>query len=176
VTDLLTLPSFAADDTFYVVVESPRGSTSKLKYDVNRRVMTLSRPLPQGLAYPHDWGFIPSTRAPDGDPLDAIIVWDGVSYPGITVECRLIGLLQVEQTRAASQQRERNDRLIALPTKAPRWEPIRTVFDLGERVRLDLEFFFQAAVTFEGKALKILGWDGPKGAMALVRAAAANVK
>ena len=66
-----------------VLVESPRGSTIKFEYDQTERVMTLSRPLPAGLVYPFDWGFIPGTRAADGDPLDAFILWDGASYPGI---------------------------------------------------------------------------------------------
>ena len=65
-TNLLKLPAFDDEDAVHVVVESPRGSSLKFKYNPDRRVMMLSRPLPQGLAYPHDWGFIPSTRAPDG--------------------------------------------------------------------------------------------------------------
>jgi len=71
--DLLTLPTFDHGEIFRVVVESPRGSTSKFKYDKDYGVIALSRPLPAGLSYPHDWGFVPSTLAPDGDPLDAII-------------------------------------------------------------------------------------------------------
>jgi len=172
VTDLLELPAFDERDAVHVVVESPRGSSLKFKYDPDRRAMMLSRPLPQGLAFPHDWGFIPSTRAPDGDPLDAFVMWDGVSYPGIVIPCRPIGLLRVEQTNVTSHARERNDRLAALPIKAPRWESVRSVLDVGERVRRELEQFFLAAVAFEGKDPKILGWAGPDDALALVRACA----
>ena len=53
-TNLLKLPAFDDEDAVHVVVESPRGSSLKFKYDPDRRVMMLSRPLPQGLAYPHD--------------------------------------------------------------------------------------------------------------------------
>ena len=168
-TDLSALPTFVTDETFHVVVEAPRGSTLKFKYDAKRRVIALSRPLPQGLVYPHDWGFVPSTRAADGDPLDAIIVWDGASYPGVVIECRAIGLLRVEQTEAATRRRERNDRLIALPAKAPRWDAVKSAFDLGARVRLELEHFFRAAVAFEGKELSLEGWAGPGEAMSWVR-------
>src|SRR5947208_1534091 len=118
--DLLTLPTFADEEAFRVVVESPRGSILKLKYDPELGVITLSRPLIAGLAYPYDWGFVPSTRGPDGDPLDAIIMWDGVSYPGIVLVCRAIGVLRLEQTNPTSHKRERNDRIAVLPTKAPR--------------------------------------------------------
>jgi inorganic pyrophosphatase len=170
VSDLGSLPTFAGDEACHVVVESPRGSAVKFKYDAERGVVMMSRPLPAGLTYPHDWGFVPSTRAADGDPLDAMIVWDGTSYPGIVVTCRPIGVLQVEQTNPKTHARERNDRLVVLPTAAPRWEAILSVFDLSERVRLELERFFAAAVAFEKKELTLLGWAGPDAAMKLVTA------
>src|SRR6185503_13012746 len=96
--DVSALPTFADDDAIHVVVESPRGSAVKLKYDREHGVMTMSRPLTLGLTYPCDWGFVPSTHAPDGDPLDAFIMWDASVYPGVVVPCRPIGVLRVEQT------------------------------------------------------------------------------
>jgi inorganic pyrophosphatase len=169
VTDLQALPAFADDDAIHVVIESPRGSTSKFKYDAAHGVMTLSRPLTLGLVYPHDWGFVPSTCASDGDPLDCVVIWDGASYPGVVLTCRVIGLLRVEQTNVETGDRERNDRLVALPMKAPRCESVRTVFDVDERTRQELERFFLNAVAFEGKELNILGWSGPDDALALLR-------
>ena len=174
-TDLLSLDAFVDEESIHVVIESPRGSTAKFKYDAAAGVMTLSRPLVSGLAYPHDWGFVPSTRAPDGDPLDCLVMWDGTSYPGIVLTCRSIGLLRVEQTNLTSHARERNDRIVALPIKAPHSEPIRTVFDVDERIRQELEQFFLSAVAFEGKDLKILGWAGPTDAMALLRSSCADL-
>ena len=169
-TDLIALPAFKDSTTVYVAVESPRGSTLKFKYDTELRVMGLSRPLPAGLEYPCDWGFIPSTLAEDGDPLDAFIVWDGSSYPGIVLPCRPIGVLRAEQTNVETGDRERNDRVAVLPVEAPRWEAIDSVFDLSERIRQELEQFFLSAVAFEAKDLKLLGWRGPLDALDLVRA------
>lgn len=87
--DLSAIPAFASDDVFHVVVEVPRGSTLKLKYAPKWEAMSISRPLPLGLSYPFDWGFVPSTQAPDGDPLDAMLLWDVASYPGAppTLSC-----------------------------------------------------------------------------------------
>jgi inorganic pyrophosphatase len=170
VRDLHKLPAFVDDGAVNVVVESPRGTMLKLKYDPGRDVLTLSRPLPVGLTYPHDWGFIPSTRASDGDPLDVVILWDGVSYPGIVISCRPIGVLRVEQTNPKTYARERNDRLVVLPTTAARWDSVCSVFDVAERVRLELEQFFAAAVAFERKELAILGWGDRDDAIALIRA------
>jgi inorganic pyrophosphatase len=166
---LLAIPARGDGGSVHVVVESPRGSTTKFKFDADLGAMSFSRPLPEGLAYPHDWGFVPSTRAEDGDPLDAMIVWDGVSYPGVVVTCRPIGVLLIEQTNRNTGKRERNDRLAVLPVEAPRWTDVRTVDDLSPRARSELSHFFEAAVEFEGKDLKILGWRGPREALQLLR-------
>jgi inorganic pyrophosphatase len=150
------------------MVESPRGATVKFKYDLANNVMTISRPLPEGLVYPYDWGFIPSTRAQDGDPLDAVIVWDGKSYPGVVIPCRVIGALLASQINLKTRRRVRNDRIVALPIEAPRQAHITSVFDLSERERGELEQFFLHTVIFQGKELKMLGWVGPDQATKLV--------
>jgi inorganic pyrophosphatase len=163
------LPAFRSDGSINVVIESPRGSAVKFKYDSADNVIVLSRPLPIGLIYPYDWGIVPSTRGPDGDPLDAMIVWDGTGYPGVVIPCRPLGALTVEQTSAESKRTERNDRFVMAPVKAPRQADITSVFDLSDRVRGELEEFFLHAAAFEGKALRILGWEGPDAVIRQIR-------
>jgi inorganic pyrophosphatase len=166
------LPAFRPDRSLNVVIESPRGSMVKFKYDPEHEVMSVSRPLPLGLTYPFDWGFIPSTRAEDGDPLDAFVLWEGSSYPGIVIPCRAIGVLNAEQTNPSTKRRARNDRVAVLPIKAPRQEHIQSVRDLTPRVRSEIERFFLHVVAFEEKKVKLLGWGAPDEAEALVRRAA----
>jgi inorganic pyrophosphatase len=167
---LIELPALRDDGAVNVVVESPRGSSAKFKYDVPGGVFMLSRPLPSGLVYPHDWGFIPSTRMADGDPLDAMVLWEGVSYPGVVIPCRLIGVLQVEQNRKSSPGRERNDRVLALPVRASHLEWIKGVSDIDSSMRAQLERFFEHAVAFERKDLRLLGWGDAEQADALLKA------
>jgi inorganic pyrophosphatase len=167
-------PTFNSSGAIHVVVETPRGSTVKFKYDPALAAITLSRPLPLGVVYPYDWGFIPSTRAADGDPLDAMVLWDGTSFPGVVLATRAIGMLRVEQTSRTSGARERNDRLFVLPVAAPRAELIESIFDLPERVRAELEQFFVSAVAFERKELRLLGFDGPAEADRCLRSALAE--
>jgi inorganic pyrophosphatase len=167
--NLSQLPAFVTRSAFRVVVESPRGSSVKLKYDADLGVMSLSRPLTVGLTYPFDWGFVPGTRAPDGDPLDAIVVWDTPTFPAIVLPCRAIGLVRIDQREPGSKRRQRNDRVVAVPLKAPRFEGVRSYRDLPSRTRRELEEFFLAVTALEGKAVRILGWEGPSAALRLLR-------
>ena len=167
----VSLEPFAEDGSLNVVIESPRGSTAKWKYEAG--VFRLSRPLPAGLAYPYDWGFLPGTRASDGDPLDAMVYWSGASYPGVVVPSRAIGVLRIEQTSRDSGNRERNDRLLVVPVSAPAID-VSSALDLPERLRQELEHFFRAAVAFEGKDLKLLGWGNAEEGTATITASLAR--
>jgi inorganic pyrophosphatase len=68
------LPAYNEKGLINCVVEAPKGSLVKLQYDITLGAFTVARSLPLGLAYPFDWGFIPSTQAADGDPLDILIL------------------------------------------------------------------------------------------------------
>jgi inorganic pyrophosphatase len=169
---LTELPTFAHDDIFHVVVESPRGSTLKLKFDPDLNAMSISRPLPLGISFPFDWGFIPSTQGPDGDPLDAMLLWDVASYPGVVVPCRALGILQVEQNRRNHDpsERIRNDRIMGLPVEARREQSTGSVDALPSRIREELEQFAIMATALEGKDVRVLGWGDVSAALTLIRA------
>jgi Inorganic pyrophosphatase len=77
------LQPFKEDGDLNMVVETPRGSSVKLRYDPKARVFTVSRAVTLGLSYPFDWGFIPGTEAEDGDPVDALALHDNRTFsPG----------------------------------------------------------------------------------------------
>lgn len=165
---LRNLPTRDPDGAFYAVVETPRGAAAKIKFDPELGVLILSRPLPLGLQYPYDWGFIASTKAPDGDPLDVMILWDTPTYPGLVIPCRAIAVVKLEQDAKSGKGRERNDRVIAMPTKAPRVADIRDVGDLPRRLRAEMDKFFVDVTFFADKNAKILGWGDAAEAETLV--------
>jgi inorganic pyrophosphatase len=172
VATLDRLPTFASPDSFHVVVESPRGSAIKLKYRADLDAMSISRPLALGLVYPYDWGFVPSTKGADGDPIDAALFCEVATFPGVVVPCRALGLIQVEQNRGDGRGRARNDRILALPIDARREVGLTSAMSLPKRVRDELEHFFMAATVLEGKDAEILGWGGPDAALELLRSCA----
>ena len=158
-TNLLKMPTWADGDHVYAVVETPRGSSCKLEFDADLRAFTLAKPLMAGLTYPYDWGFIPSTKAEDGDPLDVLIVHDAQTYPGVVLRCRPIGILEVEQT--SKGKKERNDRVFAVPDRSSLEADMKDIRTLSSRAREELEQFFLATDALGDKKLEFLGWRGP---------------
>ena len=166
-TNFLKLPTWDDDGHIHTVVETPRGSTCKLDFDPDLGVFTLAKPLMAGLSYPFDWGFVPSTKAPDGDPLDVLIIHDARTYPGVVLKCRPVGVLEVEQT--SGSKRERNDRIFAVPDRSPLETDLKDIRNLPSRARKELEEFFRATNALENKDLKFLGWRGPKHAAKTIK-------
>src|ERR1700758_3799503 len=165
--NLINLPPFAEGGDVYVVVETPRGSRAKFAYDPKLETFTLSKSLLVGLTYPHDWGFVPSTKADDGDPLDIMVVHDAATFPGLVLTCRIIGILQIEQK--SKGKAERNDRLFAVPRRSHSERGLRDVRDLSKPIQEELEKFFMATDELEDKKLEIIGGRGPKVAMKAIK-------
>jgi inorganic pyrophosphatase len=163
-------PPFTEDGDVHVVVETPRGSRAKFAYDPKLESFALSKSLLTGLTYPHDWGFVPSTKADDGDPLDIMVIHDAATFPGLVVTCRIIGVLQIEQK--SKKKTERNDRLFAVPRNSHSERALHDVDDLTKPIREELEKFFVATDELEDKKLKIIGWKGPKAAVQAIKDAA----
>lgn len=156
------LPTWDEKGVLNVVVESPRGSGVKLKYEPELGTMTLSRPLPLGVVFPFDFGFAPQTKAGDGDPLDVAVLMDVGTFPGVVLRCRPIGILRASQKGESG--RVRNDRLVAVATDDRRRGEVKEVSDLPARERDEIERFFVAAVALEGKELQLLGWGDARAA------------
>ncbi|MBV8901722.1 MAG: inorganic diphosphatase [Verrucomicrobia bacterium] len=166
---LANLPTYSEDGSVHAVVEAPRGSLLKLKYDVKLGTFTVTRALPLGLSYPFDWGFIPGTKGPDGDPVDALVLHAGSTYPGVVLSCRLLGVVEMDEDDERGQ-RERNDRLIVRPCWPDQLGEFQEASDLPARLREEVEQFFLSTTFFSAKNAKVLGWKGLKEASAMVKA------
>jgi inorganic pyrophosphatase len=166
--NLQTLPTYDGEGQLVCVVESPRGSVAKFKYDPEREVFILNRALILGVRYPYDWGFVPSTVAADGDPLDVMMFHDVPTYPGVVLGCEAIGALLVTQKCSDGDGRQPNHRLLAIPAGSEREHQWKDARDLSGRIRKELEQFFVAAAALADKELHILDWVGPSDATTLV--------
>lgn len=162
----------AGDDPLlvHVLVETPRGSPNKLAWDAERGVFELKRILPTGMAFPCDFGFVPGTCADDGDPLDALLLLDAPTSPGVVVEARLVGVLCAEQEKDGATQR--NDRLLTVSPLCPRLGAARTLADLGPGTADAVERFLVDYQRALGRAYRAIGRGDAAEAARLVDAAA----
>jgi inorganic pyrophosphatase len=165
--DYEKLPTRAVGGLVHVVVETPRGARAKFKYDPELKVFAFSRTLVLGLTYPYDWGFIPSTRGEDGDPIDAMILHEAATAPGMVVRCRPIAILNVLQSEKGKEER-RNDRILAVPAEGGHRTPWNDIVDVDVGLKDELQRFFIASVALQDKTLRFLGWGGAEEAQAAI--------
>ncbi|HEY3667368.1 MAG TPA: inorganic diphosphatase [Polyangiaceae bacterium] len=165
--NLIKLPSWDERGRLRVVVETPRGSAFKVRYDPETRAFSFQRPL-SGQRYPHDWGFIPGTLGEDGDPLDALVLHEHATWPGIVVLGEPIAVLKIRDKKPGQPERQ-NDRVIVLPS-AEQSGAASSV--LSAEKRRELTAFFQAAGE-QTKEIHILGWGDSDEARAVIARAGA---
>ena len=150
-----------------VIVESPKGSRNKFKYDEKRRLFMLSSVLPAGAVFPFDMGFLPSTLGEDGDPLDMLVLMDEPAFAGCLVPCRVVGVIEADQTERDGKT-ERNDRLICVAEQSHTHRDIRKLDDFPDALIDQIEHFFVSYNQLKGKVFAPLARRGPKEAERLI--------
>jgi inorganic pyrophosphatase len=144
---------------FVVVIDTPRGSRNKFKYDDELNLFWLSKVLPLGSSFPYDFGFIPSTRAEDGDPLDVLVLMDEPAFSGSLVTVQLLGGIEAEQTEKGKTVR--NDRLIATVETPYNRPDMHTLEDVGAARLDEIEHFFVSYNQAEGRQFQPVRRYGP---------------
>jgi len=155
---------------FTVVIETPRGSRNKFNWEPELRGFVLGKELPGGSVFPYDFGFVPSTQAPDGDPLDVVVLLDAPTFAGCLVRVRIIGVIDAEQSTKDGRM-IRNARLIGVARKSLHHSGMKALSDVPESVLADIEHFFTEYNKAAGKVFTVRGRLGRRKALEMVRAA-----
>ena len=150
-----------------VIIETPRGSRNKLKYDPVRRMYKLSKVMPEGMVFPYDFGFVPGTKAEDGDPLDVLVLTDEPLFPGCVVDSTLVGVIELEQESEGKMTR--NDRLLAVAKASLLYSEIRDLANLNPVVLGQIEAFFVNYQKVRDVKVNILDRRGPARALEILR-------
>ena len=165
----LLKPIDKGDGILQVVIETPKSSRNKFGFDPKQKVFVLERVLPAGMVFPYDFGFLPQTLAPDGDPIDVLLLMDEPAYPGVIVRSRLIGVIEGEQVDG--KKTNRNDRLLAVAESNYLYADIKRAKDLPDQFLNQLEEFFVNYHRLEGKEYRLLGCKGADEAAKLIKQA-----
>lgn len=146
-------------DGIQVIIETPKGSRNKYAFDTKQRVFQLKKVLPAGMTFPYDFGFVPSTKAEDGDPVDVLVLMDEPAFPGCLLKCRPVGIIEGEERQ--KKTKERNDRIVAIEEENHSFARVKHVDDLGKQFLEELEDFFVNYHELDGSSYRILDVRGP---------------
>lgn len=162
--------------TCRALIESPAGSRAKFDLDTDSGLYELHRVLPAGLAFPLDFGFVPSTLGEDGDPLDILVLSEAVLPVGCMVTARLLGVLEAEQTEEVDGRPNtvRNDRIVARLEQSFAFRNVDRLDQLGASFAEEIQRFFEAYNDLRGNRFKVVAVSGPDRAVELIRQGAAK--
>lgn len=137
-----------------VIIETPRGSHDKWKYEPNQKKFVVHKSLPGAMTFPFDFGFVPDTRGEDGDPLDVLIISKTAHPTGSSLNARIIGCLPARQT--TDDGTVRNDRWVGVPEEDDEYAGIRSIGQLPDGMVNDIQSFFVNYLSAEGKHVVFL--------------------
>ncbi len=154
------------------IIETPKGRRSKFKYDPEALLFTLSRVLPEGFTFPFDFGFIPSTIAEDGDPLDILVLMDEPAHVGCLLHVRLVGVIEVEQTEDG--KKAENHRLIGVAVKSTSYRDVKAIDDLKKSFIEEVSEFLALYNKNSDVEDNVKGTAGPDRAAVLLKDSSAR--
>jgi len=156
-------------DDLNVIVEVPVGG-EPIKYELDKAsgALVVDRFLYTPMRYPGNYGFVPHTLCGDGDPLDVLVASTRALVPGSVINCRPVGVLVMEDESGM------DEKVIAVPSSklTRRYDAVKTLADLPEITRSQIEHFFQHYKDLEaGKWVKIVRWGDAASARKVILAA-----
>ena len=151
------------------IVETPQRSRSKFAYDPKSGLFRLTTVLPAGMAFPMSFGFVPRTKAEDGDPIDILILSDEPLPVGALVHVQLLGVIKADQTQKG--ETVRNDRVLGKVHASHTWADIDRFDQLGNAFCDELERFFDTYNALRGRGFKLIKVSGPGKACRLIEEA-----
>ncbi|RFU18958.1 inorganic diphosphatase [Geodermatophilus marinus] len=144
-----------------VVVEIPRGSRNKYEYDEERQIMRLDRRIIGSVAFPADYGFVPRTTGADGDPLDALVLLDEPTFPGVWVAARAIGVSWIGTDAG------REAKLLCVALGDPAYDEVTDIDELPHHVLREIGQFFSVYEQLEERST--VSDEGQEGRAAALR-------
>ena len=154
-----------------VIIEIPQGSRNKYEVDHESGRVRLDRVLFTGFVYPTDYGFFENTLGLDGDPVDALVLLDYPTFPGVTISVRPVAVFNMTDDGGSDAK------VICVQAKDPRWSHIQDLDDVPEYTRKEIEHFFEHYKDLEpGKWVKVEGWEGAARAEEIVLAGFEKLK
>jgi inorganic pyrophosphatase len=165
--DLKKIP-FGSMEAFNVLVENSRGSQNKYEYDEELETIKLDFVFSGDLKWPYNYGFIPHTRAGDGDMLDVCVLSSHAIDPGVVVKCKAIGMIEV------LDRGEVDNKILAVALPDLLAEKYSDITDLSDEQIREFEDFLQDLAVQKNKIMEIKGFRNKEIAEAEIKKSAAK--
>ena len=156
------------------IIETPKGSRNKFNYDPDSNLFKLGGMLPEGMIFPFDFGFIPSTVGDDGDALDIMILMDAPAFTGCLIETLVIGMIEASQTQDGKTTE--NNRLLGVAINSYSNDKLTSIDQLSKSLLSQIEEFFISYNKQRGKQFVVTNRTGPKKAVACLKKGIAAFK
>jgi inorganic pyrophosphatase len=151
-------------DQLELVVEIPRGSRNKYEYDEATGTFRLDRVLSSAVFYTFDYGFIPGTRADDGDQTDALLLIDEPTFVGCRLTARPIGGIEMRDEQGF------DFKVLCVAVADPHQGALTGLDQIDPHRLREIEHFFQTYKLIEEKDVEIIGWRDRERAMEIIAA------
>lgn len=155
-------PGSKTPEEFHTIIEINKGSKNKYEIDKETGLIALDRVAHTAQDFPFDYGFVPQTYWHDNDPLDVVLLTTYPLVPGILVTARPIAIMHMIDSG------EKDDKIIAVPTKDPRWSEVRDLADINKHTLKEIEHFYATYKKLQDKEVVVSGFDGAEAAKAAI--------
>jgi inorganic pyrophosphatase len=149
------------------LIEIPAGTFTKYEIDGKTDHLFVDQFQSMPVVYPTNYGSIPSTVGPDGDPLDALVITRQAIYPGALIRVRPVGILKMIDGGDV------DDKIIAVPISKvdPTYDDIKMIDDLPsiERARIEQFFAMYKKLPDGRKVVEMKGYDGVNAAVDMLK-------
>jgi len=155
------------------VIEIPYGSNIKYEIEKESGAVVVDRVMHSAMYYPANYGFVNNTLSQDGDPADVLVLTEYPMQAGSVVNCRLIGVLIMEDESGI------DEKLLAVPTSKidPTYNEIEDIDDLPAHTLAKIKNFFETYKMLEpNKWVKIQDFKNKAAATKILQEAIDNVK
>jgi len=139
------------------VIEIPFGSNIKYEIDKESGAVVVDRVMHSAMYYPANYGFVSNTLSNDGDPADILVLNEYPLQAGSVINCRLIGVLIMEDESGM------DEKLLAVPVSKvdPTFEEIKTIDDVSKATLAKIKNFFETYKMLEpNKWVKVKEFQG----------------
>ncbi len=163
--DLIPIGDDVPDSINVIIEVATGGEPVKYEFDKASGALFVDRILHTPMRYPANYGFVPHTLSPDGDPLDALVVSRSPFIPGCVVRVRPIAVLYLEDEAGG------DEKLLCVPVDGtfPYYRKIGERGDLPEIVMQQIEHFFMHYKDLEPEKWVRMGrWGGADDARAVL--------